>query len=78
MPGIGDAARAALEPWVGRIIAEASVRAAATSLGVTPDALSPEHLPQVEQSIRHVLAPVAPAAAIEDVVAHLRVQETGR
>jgi hypothetical protein len=78
MPDIGDEARTALEPWVGRIVAAASVRAAATSLGITPEELAPEHLPQLEESIRHVLAPVAPPAAIDDVIAHLRAQEMGR
>lgn len=70
---VSDTARSALEPWVGPMVADTCVRATAISLGKTTDDLSAEDIPALEASIRRLLAPVAPAAAVNDVVAKLTI-----
>lgn len=71
MSTIVDATRAALEPYVGPVVADTCIRATALSLGKMTDELSEADLPAIEGSMRKLLAPVAPAAAIETMVANV-------
>ncbi|HEX9092882.1 MAG TPA: hypothetical protein VF902_02760 [Coriobacteriia bacterium] len=57
-----------LEPYVGRMVADTCVRASALSIGKTSDVLSADDLPQIEQNIRRVLAPVASKAIVDDII----------
>lgn len=68
MDSVAERAMGALEPYVGRIIAQTSVRGTASALGKAPEQLSDEDLPAIEESVRWLLAPVAPTAAIDAVV----------
>jgi hypothetical protein len=74
---LADKARAALVPWVGVIVADACLRAAANSIGVPVECLGMQHMDALESSIRGMLAPVAPPHAIDDVVSHLRATNGG-
>jgi hypothetical protein len=74
---LADAARAALVPWVGVIVADACLRAAANSLGVPVECLGTQHLDALESTIRGMLAPVAPPQAIDDVISQLRETNGG-
>ena len=67
--GIGQAVRAALEPYVGPTVADTCLRATALSLGKTSDDLGSSDIPALELRIRQLLAPVAPKAAIDDALA---------
>jgi len=58
----------ALEPYVGRIIAQTSIRGTAAALGKSAEELTAEDMPAVEDSVRWLLAPVAPGATIESVI----------
>lgn len=66
---IAQAVRAALEPYVGPMVADTCVRATALSLGKTSDDLETCDLSALEARIRQLLSPVAPTAAIEDALA---------
>ena len=72
MAGLGEVAIAALEPLLGPIVASTCVRASALSIGKTADDLGASDLPPLEINIRRVLAPVAPVAAIDAVLAQIR------
>lgn len=75
---LGAVVRAALEPWVGPVVADTCVRASALSLGKTADDLCAEDLPALLERVRQLLAPVAPTAAIEEVVSQIeRAQRMG-
>lgn len=65
------AVKAALEPWVGPVVADTCVRASALSLGKTADELEAADIPALIGRVRQLLAPVAPGAAIEEVVAEI-------
>lgn len=67
-----EAVSAALEPYVGAIVANTCVRATAISLGKTADDLDRSDLPELENRIRGLLAPVAAPAVIEDAIVTLR------
>jgi len=58
----------ALEPYVGRIIAQTSIRGTAATLGKSADELTAEDMDAIEDSVRWLLAPVAPTATIESVI----------
>jgi len=58
----------ALEPYVGRIVAQTSIRGTAAALGKSAEELTDEDMPVVEDSVRWLLATVAPAATIELVI----------
>lgn len=68
MDSLAERAMSALEPYVGRIIAQTSVRGTASSLGKALEQLSDDDLPAIEESVRWLLAPVAPTAAIDAVI----------
>ncbi|TLM82255.1 MAG: hypothetical protein FDZ75_07695 [Actinobacteria bacterium] len=72
MGTLAEAARLALEPFVGAMVADTCVRATALSLGKTSDDLIPDDLPSLENRIRSLLGPVAPTATIDQVVGGLR------
>jgi hypothetical protein len=57
-----------LDPLVGSMAASTCVRATALSIGKTSDELVPADLPSLEQNIRRLLGPVAPAAIISQVI----------
>jgi hypothetical protein len=69
---IADAAREALQPYVGATVADTCVRATAISLGKSADELGSSDLGDLESHIRHLLEPVAPRAAIDGVVLEIR------
>ncbi len=69
---VADAVRRALEPYVGPMVADTCVRATALKLGKTADDLGESDLPELESSIRKLLAPVAPPAAIDEAASALR------
>lgn len=64
-----DATRTALEPYVGSVVADTCVRATAISLGKTTDSLDESDLPAIEASMRKLLAPIAPTATIDAMIA---------
>lgn len=66
--GITQAVRAALEPYVGPVVADTCVRATALSLGKTSDDLTADDRGALENSMRKLLAPIAPAPAIERMI----------
>lgn len=68
MGELGAVAMAALDPFVGSTAASTCVRATALSIGKTADDLTIADLPALEQNIRRLLGPVAPAAAISDII----------
>lgn len=69
--GLCDAARAALEPYVGEMVADTCVRATALSLGKTTEELDRGDLSALESRIRGLLAPVAPLAVIDEAIVTL-------
>jgi hypothetical protein len=68
---LSDHATDALEPYVGRIVAETCIGATAISLGKTREDLSAEDLPALKHNIRNLLASVAPKATIEALITDL-------
>lgn len=68
MPGFAECAMQALEPYVGRMVADTCIRATALSVGKTSDTLSVDDLPGLSNNIRRLLAPVAAAATVEAVL----------
>lgn len=71
MTALSERVVAVLEPYVGRMVADTCIRATALSVGKTADSLDDSDMPALMASIRRLLGPVAPAAAIEDVIAGL-------
>lgn len=61
-----------LEPYVGRMVADTCVRATALSMGKTADTLSEEDIPMLQENVRKLLRPIAPAATIDSVMATIR------
>lgn len=72
MAELSEVAISALEPLVGTTVASTCVRASALSMGKLSTQLDESDLPALEANIRRVLAPVAPVAAIDEVVAQIR------
>jgi len=72
MAELGEVAIAALEPLVGPTVASTSVRASALSIGKVASELDESDLPMLENNIRRVLAPIAPVAVIDAVLAQIR------
>lgn len=68
---IRDSVLEALTPYVGQMVADTCIRATALSLGKSSEDLGSMDLPAITTSIRRLLAPVAPAGAIENVVRSL-------
>ena len=68
---IHEAVVAALEPWVGRTVADTCVRATAIASGKAVSELAAEDVSTLCDNIRRLLGPIAPAAAIGDIVARL-------
>lgn len=68
MPNLAECAIHALEPYVGRMVADTCIRATALSTGKTADSLTLDDLPGVEASIKRLLAPVAAAPTIQTVL----------
>lgn len=60
-----------LEPFVGPTVADTCVRATALSLGKTSDSLDRSDLPRLEESVRKLLRPVAPATTIESLISEI-------
>lgn len=65
---LASSATEILEPYIGHTVADTCVRATALSLGKSSDTLTAEDLPQLTANIRRLLQPVAPAAAIEQLL----------
>jgi hypothetical protein len=61
-----------LTPYVGSTVADTCVRATALSLGKTSDELGPEDLPALEENVRELLGPIAPAKKIDALIAEIR------
>lgn len=64
-----------LEPFVGPTVADTCVRATALSLGKTSDSLDRADLPRLEESVRKLLRPIAPAATIESLISEIKRAE---
>lgn len=71
MATVAAQAHEILVPYVGEMVADTCVRATALSLGKTSDTLGPDDLPDLENSIRRLLAPVAPSAVIDSMLDQL-------
>lgn len=70
--GLGSIAIEALNPFVGSYAASTCVRATALSIGKTSDDLTAADLPALEQNIRRLLGPVAPSAAINQILSDIK------
>jgi hypothetical protein len=66
---LSDTVRRVLQPFVGAHVADTCVRATALSIGKVSSDLGPEDLQPLEQTIRRTLAPVAPLATIDEIIA---------
>lgn len=64
---------AALEPWVGRMAADTCVRATALSTGKDIDEFGAAEISALTANVRRLLAPIAPSAAVDDVVARIEM-----
>lgn len=62
---------AALEPWVGRMAADTCVRATAISAGKNIEEFGRDEISMLAENIRRLLAPIAPRAAVDGVVAQI-------
>lgn len=74
---LSQAAKTALEPFVGPTVADTCVRATALSVGKMSDELNESDMPALESNIRRLLGPVAPVAAIDTALATVRMSLTG-
>ena len=72
MAGLGKGVVSVLEPYIGDTAADTCVRATAIRLGKSFDTLSGEDLPALEDSVRKLLAPVAPATTIDGIIEDIR------
>ena len=68
MNAIAECMTSTLEHYVGRMAADTCLRATAISLGKTTDDLDRADLPTLDASIRRLLEPVAPRAAIDRII----------
>jgi len=60
-----------LAPYVGQTQADTFVRATALGLGKTSDDLGAQDMPSIENNVRRLLKPVAPAATIDGIVTEI-------
>lgn len=60
-----------LTPYVGPMVADTCVRATAISIGKTADTLDSSDLAPLENSVRKLLLPIAPAATIDALIAQI-------
>ncbi len=67
-----DRLEALLAPLVGKTVACTCIRATAIKLGKTSDELGPADAAALSDNVRRLLAPIAPAAGIEALVARLQ------
>ena len=72
MTNVTDVVGGVLTPYVGSTVADTCVRATALSLGKTSDALGPEDLPALEENVRKLLGPIAPAKKVDALIAEIR------
>lgn len=68
MESITQVARTVLEPYVGIMVADTCIRATAISLGKTSDELGLDDGAALMASMRKLLAPIAPPAAIDEII----------
>jgi len=68
---IHEAAVSALEPWVGRIVADTCVRATALASGKAVADLGVEDIPMLSANVQRLLGPIAPVSAVDSIVAGL-------
>lgn len=71
MATVSECATSALEPYVGAMVASTCLGATAISLGKTRDEIGVEDLPTLEINVRRLLAPVAPPATIDAIIADI-------
>lgn len=71
MAGVSESVSRALEPYVGSVVASTCMGATAISLGKTRDEIDREDLPTLEANVRRLLAPVAPRATIDAIIADI-------
>jgi hypothetical protein len=71
MGTLGAVAMDVLGAFVGPTAASTCVRATALSMGKTADDLDKSDLPALEQSIRRLLSPIAPASVVSQVLADI-------
>jgi hypothetical protein len=72
VPNVTDVVEGVLTPYVGSTVADTCVRATALQLGKTSDALGPEDLPALEENVRKLLGPIAPAKKVDALIAEIR------
>lgn len=68
---IYEAAVSALEPWVGRTVADTCVRATALASGKAVCDLGAEDIPMLRANIRRLLNPIAPSSVVDSIAAGL-------
>ena len=68
---IHEAVVSALEPWVGRIIADTCVRATAVSMGKSVTDLEHADMPRLCDNVRRLLTPIAPTSVVAGIIANL-------
>jgi len=68
---IRESVVAALEPWVGTMAADTCVRATALSAGKDIEEFGREDISTLLGNVRRLLAPIAPSAAVDNVVAQI-------
>lgn len=74
MGQLADISVAALEPYIGRVVADTVVRATALSLGKPMDDLCTADLPALSKNIRRVLEPVAARATVDEIIRDIEVR----
>ena len=72
MAGIANGIVGVLEPYIGDTAADTCVRATAIRIGKSFDTLSGEDFPALEDSVRKLLGPVAPATTIDGIIEDMR------
>ncbi|MDO8963490.1 MAG: hypothetical protein Q7W30_03250 [Coriobacteriia bacterium] len=60
-----------LEPYVGRSAADTCVRGTALCMGKVFDALGPEDVPALTDSVRRMLEPVVPSSTLDSIVVRI-------
>lgn len=71
MSTVVEAARSALEPFVGVMAADTCLRATAIAIGKMSSELTLDDMPAIDTSIRRLLSPIAPGSTIDSILAQI-------
>ncbi len=74
--GIAEVTRGVLEPYVGHVVADTCVRATALSCGKTADTLDIADLEVLGNSVRRLLAPIAPSSTVDALIEKIGSEAT--